>query len=45
MIDNKNNQEDGQLNFFRRVLKRLIAPWAWNFEDERIPADKFPDLS
>lgn len=45
MIDNNNNQEDYQLNFFRRVLKRLIAPWAWNFENERIPTDKFPDLS
>ena len=45
MINNENNQEDCQLNFFRRVLKRLIAPWAWNFGDERIPADKFPDLS
>lgn len=47
MIDNKeiNNQQDCQLNFFRRVLKKLIAPWAWNFDEERIPLDKIPDIS
>ena len=47
MIDNKeiNNQQDCQLNFFRRVLKKLIAPWAWNFDEERIPLDKIPDIT
>jgi hypothetical protein len=47
MINNKeiNNQQDCQLNFFRRVLKKLIAPWAWNFDEERIPLDKIPDIS
>jgi hypothetical protein len=45
MMNNKNNQEDCQLNFFRRVLKRLIASWAWNFDEEKIPLDKIPDIS
>lgn len=40
-----NNQQDFQLNFFRRVLKKLIAPWAWNFDEERIPLDKIPNIS
>lgn len=44
-MNNKNNQEDCQLNFFRRVLKRLIASWAWNFDEEKIPLDKIPDLA
>lgn len=43
--NNETNNQDCQLNFFRRVLKRLIAPWAWNFDEERIPLDKIPDIS
>ena len=45
IINNNDNNQDCQLNFFRRVLKRLIAPWAWNFGEERIPLDKIPDIS
>lgn len=37
--------QDSQLGFFRRILTRLIAPWAWNYDEEKIPLSKIPEIS